>query len=171
MGGPGSIPEFLKKPMEERRIEKEPVKEERTIEKAPEPKMELKKMGGPGTYPEPKIRREEPEEKKKEEPKKQVPLETMLKEANEKREAATAAEKEMKKGEEQLRAIEMQVAKQEKEVDSLRRKVKDLDMKARQAEKTVANHPDNKKKEDPAYSEDCERRVRVETEKAYEEGK
>ena len=95
----------------------------------------------------------------------------MLKEANEKREAATAAEKEMKKGEEQLRAIEMQVAKQEKEVDSLRRKVKDLDMKARQAEKTVANHPDNKKKEDPAYSEDCERRVRVETEKAYEEGK
>ena len=98
----------------------------------------------------------------------------MLKEANEKREAASAAEKEMKKGEEQLRAIEMQVAKQEKEVDSLRRKVKELDMKARQAEATVAKLSDNKKKEedakDPANSEACERRVRVETEKAYQEG-
>lgn len=41
----------------------------------------------------------------------------MLKEANEKRAAATNAEKEAKKGEEQLRAIEMQVAKQEKQVE------------------------------------------------------
>ena len=44
-------------------------------------------------------------------------------------------------------------------------------MKARQAEATVAKLSDNKKKEedakDPANSEACERRVRVETEKAY----
>ena len=41
----------------------------------------------------------------------------MLKKANEARAAATAAEKEMKKGEEQLRAFEMKIAVQEKEVD------------------------------------------------------
>ena len=131
-------------------------------------------MGGPGTYPEP----EEMKKEFKEEPKKQVPLETMLKEANEKREAANAAEKEMKKGEEQLRAIEMQVAKQEKEVESLRRKSKELEHKALQAEKTVASHPDNKKKveevrkpETMADSIECEMRVRKEREEAYEEGK
>ena len=63
----------------------------------------------------------------KEKPQEQLPLETMLKKANEARAAADAAEKEMKKGEEQYRNIEMQVAKQEKEVDSLRRKAKELE--------------------------------------------
>ena len=54
MGGPGSIPEFLKeKPKEEKKIEKEPVLRKEEI------------MGGPGTYPEPK---EEMKKEWKEEP-------------------------------------------------------------------------------------------------------
>ena len=108
----------------------------------------------------------------------------MLKKANEARAAADAAEKEMKKGEEQYRNIEMQVAKQEKEVDSLRRKAKELEQKAQNAEKAVESHPDNKKvsimpvkerlpdkkvedKNDPARSEDCEIRVIKERDDAF----
>ena len=51
-------------------------------------------------------------------------MEAMLKKANEARAASDAAEKEMKKGEEQLRNIEIQVEKQEREVENLRAKAK-----------------------------------------------
>ena len=97
-GGPGSIPEFLKKkPMEEKK----------------------------------EVKREPEEEKKKlEEPKERQPLEVMLKKANEARAASDAAEKEMKKGEEQLRNIEIQVEKQEREVENLRAKAKQLEEKS-----------------------------------------
>ena len=82
-------------------------------------------MGGPGSVPireTEKVRKEvrrEPEE-----PKERQPLEAMLKKANEARAASDAAEKEMKKGEEQLRNIEIQVEKQEREVENLRAKAK-----------------------------------------------
>ena len=124
-GGPGSIPEFLKK---------KPEKEER--------KKEEQIRGGPDSLPdflkkkpmEEKKKVEEPEiskrfgpefeKKKEEEPKEKLPLESMLKKANDARAASDAAEKEMIKGEKQLREIEMQVARQEKQVDELRSKAR-----------------------------------------------
>ena len=54
MGGPGSIPEFLK----------EKPKEEKKIEKAPEPKFEKREIiGGPNSIPE--FLKEKPKEEKK----------------------------------------------------------------------------------------------------------
>ena len=126
-GGPGSIPEFLKK-----KPEKEERKREEQIRGGPDSLPDFlkkkpmeEKRKEEFEEPEKSIRRgPEFEKKKEEEPKEKLPLESMLKKANDARAASDAAEKEMIKGEKQLREIEMQVARQEKQVDELRSKAR-----------------------------------------------